>query len=273
MHAEPMIDDMADDLIPILHDLTSKPELLRPDLQRLRYALHRHGPIDRRQAAEFFQANRNMRADHEAWHELYLAALTGFFLEYHEDRFVLPERSAELLLGWLGAEKAIANVGERRLTLRLLLRAADVPERFERRILDAIAYTLTHRSDRWSSAIDRTPGLIDMLDLHLIGCLVRRPGHQPPNRLSHAMISFLLELDSGPCRFVDASAWQQLLVDCLVRYLSHHLRTAYASASAPSRGVTDDLNTLLHQSYGPGMDCRLRQEVLSKVAQHIESID
>ncbi|MEM7044138.1 MAG: hypothetical protein AAF543_15110 [Pseudomonadota bacterium] len=271
MHAKPMIDDPADDLTPLIRELTSRPDVLRQDLQSLRFALDRHGPIDRRQAAEFFRANRIIRTDQDGWYELYLAALTGFFLKYQEDRFILPEHSAALLLGWLGGEESIADVGERRLTLRLLLRAADVPDCFERRILDAIAEALIHQPYRWSGDGVRTPGVIDALDLHLIGNLACRSGNQPTNRLSRIMVAFLLTLERGPCRFADPAAWRRLLVDCLARHLSQGLMPERDVASASSSRSISDLSALLDECCGPGMDDHLRDEVLSEVEERVAS--
>ena len=144
------IDTALDDFSTLLGQLTSASVFSKRDIETLRDALLRQGGINRRRAAEIFHANRIMLAKRDDdWSEFYLETLAGFFLQYQNGRQILPAESEDLLLAWLGAGVSIDHYNERRLTLRILLMATEIPDRIEQRVLEAVSNNLISQSGRW----------------------------------------------------------------------------------------------------------------------------
>ena len=189
------IDVALEDFGVMLDELTSKPALSERDIERLRHALYQQGGLDRRLAARVFHANRIMQTDHDGWSEFYLEALTGFFLEYQSGCFLLPVEAEATLLTWLGDGSSIDHPNERRLALRILLKASGTATLLERRVLDAVNDNLIHRSERWLGVGERSAGSVDAMDMQLIRRLTYGAGGQYPRSSNRAVVTFLLDLD------------------------------------------------------------------------------
>lgn len=214
------IDVAWDDFGTVLGNLIAKPVHLERDIERLRHALYRQGGVDRRRAAAIFHANRIMPVSHDGWSEFYLEALSDFFLKYQSDNYVLLAESETVFLSWLGDGVSIEDANERRLTLRILMRASNIPDRIERRVLDAVKENLLHESERWLDVGSRSAGVIDALDMHLIRRLVLGAGGQYPRKSSRAAVTFLLGLDQHVEQFVEPNEWRQLLIGCIASLLA-----------------------------------------------------
>ncbi|MGI9511218.1 MAG: hypothetical protein ACR2QJ_17910 [Geminicoccaceae bacterium] len=198
----------------LLGKFADVPAISNCDIDSLRRAFYRCGPIDRRRAAEIFHANRTLQGRHDVWTEFYLEALTDFFLDYRDGGYVLAGASETTLLAWLGEGAGIANSGERRLALRLFFLAEDVSERFERWILEAIKDNLLHHAERWSGEGLREPGRIDPLDMQLVRRVVCRGGAHA-NGISRAAIDFLAELDRRVSTFRDDEVWRSIFTQAM----------------------------------------------------------
>jgi hypothetical protein len=257
------IDGEVDAFGTLLGTFTSKPVIHEHDMQRLRHAFYSHGVIDRRLAAEIFHANRNMRARHDGWTEFYLEALTDVFLDCHQGQYLLPAASESVLLAWLGDGVSIADPGERRLALRILLRANNGPERLEQRVVHAIEKNMLHESERWLEGGKRSAGIIDALDIHLIQRLLRGCGGPHPRKIRRAAITFLLNLNRHAQRFVDPDGWWRLLVGSLVRHLCAELPLGPAARTDPRVDIVAGLTTLLDCRESPTNAARLRHDVLA----------
>lgn len=240
------IDGRTDDFTCLLRELAKSPVIDDRDLEALDRAFYRRGGVDRQCAAEIFHANRIMRDRHHGWMEFYLEALTDFFLEYHEDGFFLPDGAGAILLAWLGEGTPVADIGERRLILRLLLKADDVPERFERRVLDALSENLLEHSERWLGNGSREAGVIDVLDMQLLRKSVYGAGRKAPNRISSVAADFLADLDRRALSFMEPGAWRSLLIDALAL----HLRARIQPGDMTVLAMKDEVQTCLKAWFG-----------------------
>ena len=176
----------------VLDELASKATLSEGDIERLRHALYQQGGLDRRLAARVFHANRIMEANHDGWSELYLEALTGFFLDYQSGSYALPAEGEATLLTWLGDGPSIGHPNERRLALRILLKDSGAAALLERRVLDAVSENLLHRSERWLGVGERSAGFVDVVDMQLI------------RRLTHRRRGPVSTKEQSGCRYVSA---------------------------------------------------------------------
>lgn len=204
-------DDRVADVEAMLAEMMATPSIPDRGTRRLRDAVSRIGRIDRRLAARIFHANRCLMCRDDDWIEFYLETLTGFFLVPAGSRFLLPEERENILLRWLEEGDPFSNVGERRLMLRLFLKASHLSDRFERCLLDAVKENLLHHSARWLDGRYREAGVIDALDMHLVRRLVCGSDGQYPAALSRARLDFLTALDREARAFNDPSSWRSFV--------------------------------------------------------------
>lgn len=203
----------------LLAEFTTRRAINDENVRRLREAAYRRGGVDRRFAAELFYANRQIDNSPHDWVELYLELLSRYFLDYGEGQYALSTEKEALLLSWLGDHGAIELVSERRLVLRVLLRAANAPERLEQRLLGNFSDMLLYRCERWSGGKERSPGRIDAMDIQLIRRLIDRHAGDGAGKLSSAMVAFLLDIDQKATSFADPGGWRRLLVETILKHL------------------------------------------------------
>ncbi len=263
MLTAPEADIALDDFSAALDELTSKPALFERDVERLRHALYRQGGVDRRSAAEIMQANRIMQTSHNGWSEFYLEALSDFFLEYQGDNVVLPACSEEMLLAWLGDGVAIDHVNERRLILRILLKATSTPVLLERRVLDAVKENFLHHSERWIGAGERSKGVVDALDMQLIRRLTHGARGQYPRRSNQAVVSFLVDLEQQVKQFTDREGWRRLLIDCVALHLTMGPMNGCALEKVPVVELKTRIKALFEQDSAVSRSACLQDDILS----------
>jgi hypothetical protein len=187
---------------------------LKPDqMRRLEQAMDDAGPLDRRLAAKIFHANRCMDVGSDEWVERYLGVLSSFFLAPSKDGIVLSREMETCLLTWLGEGVDIANLAERRLAVRILLKAANRPEGLQRRVFKALENNILHQEERWLEGGKRQPGVIDQLDMHLVQrLLLGQEMADRPHAGSGCLPSdVLLSLTRHAADIADITAWRRLL--------------------------------------------------------------
>jgi len=220
-------DDKANAFDSLLGALTSKAALRDADVQMLRHAFYKEGVIERRQAAAIFHANRVMQTDHNGWTTFYLEALTDVFLTPGHEGYVVDAGAEAMLLAWLGDGVTIPNPGERQLTLRLLMRAANEPDGLEQRVLQAVSENFLHERQCWIGGGNRSPGVIDATDIQLIKRLLYRNSNTQGLFIRKAAIPFLLRLDRQAASFADPDEWRRFLTACLAQQFCQGLPTDF----------------------------------------------
>ena len=260
------IDGATDDFARLLRELTEMSTVDDRALDALGHAFYRQGGVTRRCAAQIFHANRMMRDRHDGWVEFYLEALTDFFLDHQEDGSVLADKAGAMLLAWLGEGRSIADIGERRLALRLLLKADDVTEPFERRVFDALLESLLKQSARWLGKGSREAGMIDALDMQLIRRAVFGAGRRSPNKISSVAAEFLIELDRQVLSFKEPGVWRDFLIDALSRHLHGRVQPGQATALALDGELQACLKTWFDAGRPADEAAKLRHDVLNAVA-------
>lgn len=245
----PEVDSFAEDKARLLADCAARRAVRADDVRRLREATYRLGKIDRRFAAELVHANRRIENSPEEWRELVVELLSSFFLDYREGQYGLSEEKEALLLSWLGDNEAIATSEERRLALRVLLKAANAPELLERHVLSAITDNLMHRSERWLGTGERLPGQIDAMDMQLIRSLVERQAGMGSCLVSRTMVSFLLAIEQKALSFADPGGWRRFLIDSILRHFGVEGSADANRDEGWGHVLRADLSTLL------GLDC------------------
>lgn len=256
------IDVREDSMGVLLSELTSRQSLTEHDVQRIREAAYRQGGVDRRLAAEVFHANRLMSSQSDAWTELYLELLNDYFLRYQRGRYRLLKEDETTLLIWLGDDVSIANVEERRLALRILLRASNIPNQLQQRVLDAVSDNLLHHGERWLGLGKRSAGVIDALDMQLIRRLVYGITEEGIQEARGTIINFLLGLDQNARRFINPGSWRRLLIENIAQHLSFELSRAQDANGSPNADFMVALARLLDQNSSSADDASFANDVL-----------
>ena len=261
-------DDKANAFDSLLSALPSKAALRDADIQMLRHAFYEEGVIERRQAAAIFHANRVMQTDHNGWNTFYLEALTDVFLTPGHEGYVVDAGAESMLLTWLGDGVAIPNPGERQLTLRLLMRAANEPDALEQRVLQAVSENLLHESQCWIGGGNRSPGAIGATDIQLIRRLVYRSGNAQGRAIRKAVIPFLLRLDRQAASFADPDEWRQFLTACLAQQFCQGLPADLDPLQLSRRSFSAEMRALLNVDRTPEDATSLMAHILSE-ARHM----
>ncbi len=278
MPSTPTADSVAEDARCLLAALVARPIIDDQHVQRLRIFAYRCGKIDRRFAAQLFLANREASLQSQDWTELYLELLTGFFLEDQEGQDCLSREKEALILSWLGAEpSSIRSLAERRLALRVLLRASRGAPLLEQRIYMAVMENLLHQRERWLWNGARRPGEIDAMDIWLIRNLIDRRSAGGVFKISCATITFLLAIEQHASRFADPISWQQLFVKSLLRHLDpvrwNQVDVTKGAGLAASLALLLDPET--HRTFGTVMgissDEATRERLIQKILSSASS--
>lgn len=211
-----VIGDEAGSFDSLLESVVASPAVTEETVQQLRLAFYRRGSIDRPLAARIMHANRCFAAAHPSWTEFYLEALADFFLTRAENRIMLPAHAEGMLIGWIGDGGRITNIGERRLVLRIMLRATELSEGFRRLGMDMVRHNLFHETEQLLSHAPRQPGVVDGADMQLIRKLVCSAGGQQSIEAGRTLADFLRDLDQRAARIVDRAAWHRLLAEIVV---------------------------------------------------------
>ncbi len=271
----PEVNNLVEDGSGLLTEFATRRDINDEDVRQLREVAYQRGEVDRRFAAEIFHANRQIDKSPHDWTELYLELLSHYFLDYREGRYGLSSEKEALLLSWLGDNGPIEAVSERRLTLRILLKATNAPECLERRLLGNLSHMLLHRPERWSGGEERSPGRIDAMDMQLIRRLIDRHADDGSCQVSAAMAAFLLDIEWKAYSFNDPSSWRRLLVETILKHLdperpdkaemSDGQDSAFAAALARLLGLDREkaAGTAGSANEGEGDRVQLCQDILA----------
>lgn len=202
-----------------LQALAEKRTCTEEDFQHLRQALHRSSPIDQEQVRRLFDVHRIMPTRHSLWIEFFIEAVADFFLTRQGDKIFLSGEAEDLFIDAIGRSDQIADVGHRRLALRLLLRTTEPSERLQILVFNTVHQHLMKDDRRLLVDLPRKPRMVDIVDLHLIRKLVLGAGGQYPARINRVTVDFLLALDHPSLTFADPEAWQAFLLKAVSRHL------------------------------------------------------
>lgn len=255
----------------LLARLSAKSTLFDQDVEGLRQAFYRDGPCNQRRAAEIFHANRAMSSPEGAWIEFYLEALTDFLLDMDREGYRLGARSQATLFDWLGDDVLVVNLGERRLLARVMLRADDVSDRFERLVFASFRHHLLRESERWTGGQIGRRGGIDALDLQMIRRLIIGRRQPLPKSVSAAGFDFLFELDRHALQFAEPRAWLDLLTEGAALHLCDRSK-ADVSISKPILDVetSASIRTMLIANHPPAEAAELGDDIVMQATRLLE---
>ncbi|MGI9433297.1 MAG: hypothetical protein ACR2Q4_00435 [Geminicoccaceae bacterium] len=207
------------ELATVLSDIAPHPILADHDADRLQRAFHRQGSLDSQLACKIFDLHPTRSPDDRHWIDFFTEALASYFLHRRGDTIFIPDSEEDLLIRSIATAGPIIDPGHRRLALRLYLRATELSERYQRVVLDTVRLSLLHDEHRFLLKASRSPGVIDIVDLHLIRKLVYGAGGQYPCRISRVAAEFLLALDHQHSPLAHTEEWASFSCEAIMSHL------------------------------------------------------
>ena len=186
------------------------------DVRALRRAIWGGGqPVDRAAAETLLALQREVPERAPAWADLYVEALSEFFL----DDDTVSDAGAELLAREVVADGVVEDASELRLLLNLAFRSRRCPPRLVALARDALRASVVASAAAFYGKGPRRPGAVDADDVEAIRRLVYAPGGADGVQVGEGEALWLAELDRATAGADNAPAWRDLFVKALAMYL------------------------------------------------------
>jgi hypothetical protein len=186
------------------------------DVRALRRAIWGGGqPVDRPAAETLLALQREVPERTPAWADLYVEALSEFFL----DDDTVSDAGAELLAREVVADGVVEDASELRLLLNLTFRSRRCPPQLVALARDALRASVVASAAAFYGKGPRRPGAVDADDVEAIRRLVYAPGGADGVQVGEGEALWLAELDRATAGADNAPAWRDLFVKALAMYL------------------------------------------------------
>lgn len=203
----------------LARDVARGARIRAEDVLRLRRSIYSEGGIDRTEAEQLFQLNREIKEADPAWAEFFVEGLTDFFFWREGTDSSLNEDAEQMLIDWIGPGPAVDDITELRLLLNIMFRTNGSSERFRRYVLDAVRHSVLHSDLALFGKAERVPGAIDTADVEVIRKLIYGMGSQNGMAISQTEAEFLFELNRTTAGADNVPAWRDLFVKAITMYL------------------------------------------------------
>lgn len=186
------------------------------DVRALRRAIWGGGqPVDRAAAEVLLALQREVLERSAAWADLYVEALSEFFL----DDDTVHEAGAELLAREVVADGVVEDATELRLLLNLVFRSRRCPPGLVALARAALRASVVASAASLYGKGPRRPGAVDADDVEAIRRLVYAAGGADGIQVGEGEALWLAELDRATAVADNAPAWRELFVKALAMYL------------------------------------------------------
>lgn len=189
------------------------------DVLSLRRALYADGEITRQEADLLFQLNHCSRGKDPSWDDLYVEALTDYFLWQQGTDSALGDKAARALIDRIGTDRLIEDATELKLLLNIIFRTSRTSDELKLFVLNAAKHSILHSSRPLYGDAPRAPGVIDQADVEIIRKVIYGRGGADGIAIGRSEAEVLFELNNLTVTQENHPSWQTLFVKAITMHL------------------------------------------------------
>lgn len=210
------------------------------DVLMLRKVVYGNGEISPEEARLIFRLNRVIRTADPSWADLYVEALSDFFLRKQGEPAIIGEEDVRVIRDWIGSEGKPAGARELRLLVNLIARAEASPEHFRELVMESVKENILTGNRSVEDGSAREPGVIDDADVEILRRILYAPASEGGIMVTRREAELLFELNFATDAAKNSAAWQALFVKAITMYI-------LSDAASPETVDADEANWLLGQ--------------------------
>lgn len=188
------------------------------DVGRLRSALFDDGMVEAQEADVIFRLNDECRDRDESWNQLYVDALTDYFVWGSTPRGYVSDDQARELLHRIVRNNRIDGGTELELLANILHWADYVPAELAEFALSAVRESVLE-PDAAAYGRDRRPGIVDAVDVELIKRAIYAPSGLGSITVTRREADVIFDINDATAHEENHPSWNRLFVYAIANHL------------------------------------------------------
>lgn len=204
--------------VSIGEEILGKGEMTAEDVMRLRRALFEDGMVETSEADIVFRLNDEVRARDESWNQLYIDALTDYFVWGSTPRGYVSGDQARELMHRIVRNNRIDGETELELLGNILHWAEYVPADLAEFALAAVRESVLD-PDSAVYGKDRQPGVVDAVDVELIKRAIYAPATLGSITVTRQEAEMIFAINDATAHAENHPSWDRLFVRAIANHL------------------------------------------------------
>jgi hypothetical protein len=213
----------------VFQELLMSGKIAAEDVARLRAEIFADGAADREEAEAIFRLNGGCPDKHESWNELYVDALTDFYVWRATPPGYVDEENARHLIQYIVRDNRVESDTELALLASVIHWADSVPAELAEFVLSAVKESVLE-PDEAAYGQGRRPNIIDAVDVELIKRAIYAPATEGSVTVTRAEADAIFDLNDATIAAENHPGWKSLFVYAV----ANHLMFPRNAAAPPS---------------------------------------
>ena len=188
------------------------------DVTWLRQEVFRDGVADDKEVETLFRMNEECVEKDESWSQLFVDALTDYFVWQTTPRGYVDEAHARYLIQRIVRNNRIESTTELELLVNIVHWAVSCPAELSALVLSAVRESVLE-PDEAAYGRGRRPKVVDLVDIELIKRAIYAPATAGGITVRRAEADAIFDLNDGTVESENNAAWKQLFVYAIGNHL------------------------------------------------------
>lgn len=202
--------------------IIARGRMTEDDVKKLRREIFDDGATDKGEADLVFRLENEVRDKHESWNQLYVDALTDFFVWKAVPRGYVSEEQARYLIREVVRDNRIESGTELELMCNIMHWAESCPAELAEFVLYAVRDSILD-PDESSYGRDREPKVVDPVDVELIKRAIYAPATQSGTTVTRKEADVIFDINDATIETTNHPSWDRLFVFAIANHLMYPL--------------------------------------------------
>lgn len=199
-------------------EILNRGRMTDEDVSQLRREIFRDGAADKDEPELVFRLNDECRDKDESWNQLYIDALTDFFVWRASPRGYLNDEQARYLTQRIVRNNRIENGTELELLCNIMHWADYAPAELAEFVLFAVRESVLD-PDKAAYGAGRHPNVIDPVDVELIKRAIYAPATLGSITVTRLEADVIFDLNDATAHEDNHPSWDRLFVHAIANHL------------------------------------------------------
>lgn len=202
----------------IIDAILARKSISATDVTWLRQEVFRDGVTDDKEAETVFRLNEECEDKDESWNQLYVDALTDYFVWQTSPRGYVDDGHAQYLIRRLVRDNRIESQTELELLANIVHWADHCPPELAELVLMSVRESVLN-PDEAAYGKGRRPRVVDAADIELIKRAIYAPATAGGITVTRLEAEVMLDIDRGTDSAANDPAWKQLFAYAIGNHL------------------------------------------------------